>query len=83
MNRSASKRLAATQQRSWPKENLAPKPALDDVLPAAALCAQVEEYLRLARALEVCAGAALALEQLPAELERLARQIRQPAVPGA
>ena len=75
------------RQRIWPKDNPQPKPApnsmLDDVLPAAALRAKVEEYLRMSRALEVFTGAALTPEQLQAELERMARQTRQPAVLGA
>ena len=71
------------RQRIWPKENPAPKPALDEVLPEAALRAKVEEYLRMSRALEVFTGAALTPEQLQAELERMARQTRQPAVLGA
>ncbi len=65
------------RQRIWPKDSPQPKPApdvmLDDVLPAAALRAQVEEYLRMSRALEVFTGAALTPEQLQAELERMAR----------
>ncbi|MBI1761087.1 MAG: hypothetical protein HYR56_06580 [Acidobacteria bacterium] len=71
------------RQRLWPTDNPQPKPALDEVLPAAALRAQVEEYLRMSRALEVFTGAALTPEQLQAELERMARQTRQPAVLGA
>ena len=61
------------RQRLWPKDNPQPKPTLDEVLPAAALRAQVEEYLRMSRALEVFTGAALTPEQLQAELERMAR----------
>ena len=71
------------RQRIWPKDNPQPKPALDDVLPAAALRAKVEEYLRMSRALEVFTGAVLTPEQLQAELERMARQTRQPEVLGA
>jgi hypothetical protein len=71
------------RQRIWPTDNPQPKPALDEVLPEAALRAKVEEYLRMSRALEVFTGAALTPEQLQAELERMARQTRQPEVLGA
>lgn len=70
------------QQRIWPKDNPQPKPSLDEVLPESALRAKVTGYLRMSRALEVLAGAPLTPAQLQAELERMARQTRQPAVLG-
>lgn len=50
------------RQRIWPKDNPQPKPALDEVLPEAALRAKVEEYLQMSRALAVFTDAALTPE---------------------
>jgi hypothetical protein len=44
------------RHRLWPADNPQPKPALDEVLPEAALRAKVEDYLRQSRALELRAG---------------------------
>jgi hypothetical protein len=45
------------RHRLWPADNPQPKPALDEVLPEAALRAKVEDYLRQSRALELRAAA--------------------------
>src|SRR4029453_9218076 len=66
------------KHRIWPEQNLEPKPSLDAVLPAHALKARVEETLRLSNALEVYWGEAITGEQLQTEIERQARDSRQP-----
>jgi len=65
--------------RVWPKENLAPKPALASVLSGDALRARAEEALRKSQALEKWWGRALTGAQLQAELNRMARETRDPA----
>jgi hypothetical protein len=70
------------RRRLWPTDSPQPKPALDVVLPEAALRAKVEDYLRMSRALEVFAGAPLAPAALQQELERMARQTRSPGQLG-
>jgi uncharacterized protein (TIGR03437 family) len=68
------------RHRLWPADNPQPKPALDEVLPEAALRAKVEDYLRQSRALELWRARAITADELQAELERMARQTRLPAV---
>ncbi len=66
------------RHRLWPKENPQPKPSLDQVLPEAAVRAKVEDYLRKSQALEVFWQRPITAEQLQAEMERQARQTKQP-----
>jgi hypothetical protein len=68
------------RHRLWPTDNPQPKPALDEVLPEAALRAKVEDYLRQSRALELWRARAITADELQAEMERMARQTRLPAV---
>ena len=68
------------KHRIWPEQNLEPKPSLDAVLPAHAIKARVEEALRLSNALEIYWGQAITGEQLQAEIERQARDSKQPEV---
>src|SRR6266478_4224279 len=66
--------------RIWPKENAKPKPSLDEVMSAAQIEKKVEDYLRDAQALEVYWQRPIAAEQLQAEMERMARNTKQPEV---
>ena len=68
------------QHRLWPKENPQPKPLLDEVLPAAALEAKVEEYLRQSAALAQVWQRPATADELQAEMERMARDTKQPEV---
>src|SRR6267378_4677599 len=64
----------------WPKENAKPKPSLDEVMSAAQIEKKVEDYLRDAQALEVYSQRTITAEQLQAEMERMARNTKQPEV---
>src|SRR5439155_11435524 len=66
--------------RIWPGENPQPKPPLEQVIPDAAIRAKVEDYLRKSRALERLWKRPLAGDQLQAEIDRMARDTRQPGV---
>ena len=66
--------------RIWPKENLRPKPSLDEVMSATQMEQKVEDYLRDSQALEVYSQTPIAPEQLQAEMERMARNTKQPEV---
>ena len=68
------------RHRTWPKENPAPKPSLDEVMPAAQIEQKVEDYLRNSQALEDYWQRPLTAEQLQAEMERMAEHTKQPEV---
>src|SRR6266478_4817264 len=68
------------QHRIWPKENSKPKPALDDVMSANQIEKKVEDYLRDSEALEAYWQKPITSEQLQAEMERMARNTKQPEV---
>src|SRR5438132_817016 len=68
------------RHRIWPKENAKPKPSLDEVMSAAQIEKKVEDYLRDSQALEVYSQKPIAPEQLQAEMERMARDTKQPEV---
>src|SRR5882724_3728587 len=68
------------RHRIWPKENLKPKPSLDEVMSATQMEQKVEDYLRDSQALEVYSQTPIAPEQLQAEMERMARNTKQPEV---
>lgn len=70
------------EHRLWPKENPQPKPTLDEMLPATALQAKVEEYLRQSVALAQVWQRPVTAAELQAEMERMARDTKQPAVLG-
>ncbi len=70
------------RHRIWPADNPEPKPSLDHVLPEAALRAKVEDYLRLSSALEVYWQRPVTAADLQAEVERMARDTRQPDMLG-
>src|SRR5206468_4351867 len=67
------------RHRIWPKENPAPKPLLDAVMSQAQLEDKVAGYLRDSLALEDH-GQPITAEQLQAEMERMARDTKQPGV---
>ncbi len=64
------------RHRIWPRENPAPKPPLSVVLPDDAIRAKVEDYLRKSNALETWWQRPITVEQLQAELDRMARDTR-------
>jgi N-acetylneuraminic acid mutarotase len=68
------------RHRIWPKERPDPKPSLDEVMPPAQLEMKVEDYLRNSQALEDYWQKPISAEQLQAEMERMARQTKQPDV---
>ena len=68
------------RHRIWPKENLKPKPSLDEVMSSAQIEKKVEDYLRDSQALEVYWQKPITPEQLQAEMERMARDTKQPEV---
>ena len=68
------------RHRIWPKENLKPKPSLDEVMSAQQIEKKVEDYLRDSQALEAYWQKPIAPEQLQAEMERMARNTKQPEV---
>lgn len=66
------------QHRIWPKENPQAKPSLEEVMPTSVIEEKVKDYLRKSQALETYWQRPITAEQLQAELERMARQSRQP-----
>jgi N-acetylneuraminic acid mutarotase len=70
------------RHRIWPTENPTPKPALDTLIPPAALRARVEDSLRKSNALDQLWRRAVTGEQLQAELNRMTSQSKRPEVLG-
>jgi hypothetical protein len=68
------------RHRIWPKENAKPKPPLDAVMSQAQLEKKVEHYLRNSQALEDYWQNPITAEQLQAEMDRMARDTKQPEV---
>ena len=68
------------RHRIWPKENLRPKPSLDEVMSAQQIERKVEDYLRDSQALQAYWQKPIAPEQLQAEMERMAQNTKQPEV---
>src|SRR6184192_1545666 len=68
------------RHRIWPKENPDPKPLLDAVMSQAQLEKKVEDYLFKSQAVEDYYKEPLSTEQLQAEMERMARDTKQPEV---
>jgi N-acetylneuraminic acid mutarotase len=66
--------------RVWPAENPGPKPALAAVLTSGQVRATVEEGLRLSDAVDRFWGRSITGAQLQAEMDRMARDTRQPEV---
>jgi N-acetylneuraminic acid mutarotase len=68
------------RHRIWPKENANPKPSLDAVMSQAQLEKKVKDYLRSSQALEGYWQRPITGEQLQAEMDRMARNTKQPEV---
>src|SRR5437763_8805778 len=68
------------RHRIWPKENPDLKPSLDAVMSQAQLEEKVEDYLLESQAVEDYYKEPLSAEQLQAEMERMARDTKQPEV---
>src|SRR5215510_939188 len=66
------------RHRIWPKENPQPKPSLDVVMSQAQLEKKVENYLHDSQALEDYWQLPITAEQLQAEMNRMARNTKQP-----
>ena len=66
--------------RIWPADNPQPKPALDAVMPPSEIEAKVADYLRKSQALEDHWQRPITGQQLQAEMDRMARETKQPAV---
>ena len=67
------------RHRIWPQENPQPKPTLSTVLPDEAIRARVDDALRKSAALEKIWSQPLTGAQLQAEIDRMARETRDPA----
>ena len=68
------------RHRMWPEQNRTPKPSLDQVMPLATIRAKVEDDLSKSEVLAVYWQRPISGEQLQAEMERMARQTKQPAM---
>src|SRR5215467_4890041 len=68
------------RHRIWPKENLKPKPSLDAVMSQAQFETKVADYLHNSEALEDHWPRPMTSEQLQAEMDRMARDTKQPDV---
>src|SRR5438552_439153 len=68
------------RHRIWPRENAEPKPSLDAVMSQAQLETKVEDYLRNSQALDDYWQRPITTEQLQAEMDRMARDTKQPDV---
>ena len=68
------------RHRIWPKENPDPKPSLDAVMSQAQLEKKVAGYLRDSLVLEDYWQRPITAEQLQAEMDRMARDTKQPEV---
>ena len=66
--------------RIWPKENPGSKPPMEAILPEASLRVKVEDYLRNSDALERYWQRPITEQQLQAEMDRMARETKQPSV---
>src|SRR5437899_4491295 len=71
------------RHRIWPRsrgERPDPKPSLDEVMSAQQIEKKVEDYLRDSQALEDYWQKPIAADQLQSEMERMARDTKQPEV---
>ena len=68
------------RHRIWPKENPDPKPSLDAVMSQAQLENKVRGYLRDSLVLDYYWQKPITAEQLQAEMDRMARETKQPEV---
>ena len=68
------------RHRIWPKERPDPKPSLDAVMSQAQLEKKVNDYLRNSQVLEDYWQRPITADQLQAEMDRMAKQTKQPEV---
>ena len=68
------------RHRIWPKESSNPKPSLDALMSQAQLEKKVKDYLRNSQALEDHWQRPITSQQLQAEMDRMARNTKQPEV---
>ena len=68
------------RHRFWPKENPHPKPSLDAVISQVQLEKKVEGYLRDSLALQDYGQRPITAEQLQTEMNRMARDTKQPEI---
>ena len=68
------------RHRIWPKERPDPKPSLDAVMSEAQLEKKVSDYLRKSQALEDYWQRPITAKQLRAEMDRMAKNTKQPDV---
>src|SRR6266853_1616020 len=68
------------RHRIWPNERPDPKPSLDAVMSQAQLEEKVADYLRKSQALEDYWQRPITAEQLQTEMDRMARNTKQPEV---
>jgi N-acetylneuraminic acid mutarotase len=68
------------RHRIWPAERPDPKPSLDTVMSQAQLEKKVADYLRKSQALEDYWQRPITTEQLQAEMDRMAKNTKQPEV---
>lgn len=66
--------------RLWPAENPGPKPSFDEVVPAAAIEAKVENTLRRTNALSTLWQQEISGAMLQAEINRMAADTQQPEI---
>jgi hypothetical protein len=66
--------------RIWPKENPAPKPPFEQLMTRSMLDAKVSTYLKESAALEKFWRRPITSEQLQAEMERMAKDTKRPAM---
>src|SRR5437762_1318596 len=68
------------RHRIWPKERKDPKPSLDAVMSQVQLEKKVTDYLRNSQALDNYWQRPITAEQLQAEMDRMAKNTKQPEV---
>src|SRR5262245_25775355 len=68
------------RHRIWPKERPDPKPSLDAMMSQALLEKKVSNYLRKSQALADYWERPITAEQLEAEMDRMAKHMKQPEV---
>src|SRR5436190_9103684 len=68
------------RHRIWPKERPGPKPSLDAVMSQAQLEKKVADYLSKSQALEDYWQRPITAKQLQAEMDRMAKQTKEPEV---
>ena len=68
------------RHRIWPKDNLQAKPALDMIISRAQVEKKVENYLAQSQLISVQRGWPIRASELQAEMDRMARDTKQPDV---